>query len=175
MTAHTLRCPYSKRFGTYAPTADIIGDMTADSEKTPKPEYPVDVVSPGNHRLGTLQYPTEGSSSLRGPVLVIDGKVYGAPELPEGSKVVVHWREACTGPVWELIRRAMAIGQFPIEIIDDERDDYTFELMAEITRLRSELRQSYILISELQVLLARAQPKEPTEAGKHHWWMFWRR
>ena len=165
----------SKGSGASALAVGIIGDMTTDSENTPRLEYPVDVVSPGNHRLGTLQYPSEGSSAPRTPVLVIDGRAYGASELPEGSTVLVHWSEARTGPVWELIRRAMAIGQFPTQIIEDERDEYIFQLMSEITMLKSELGQKNIEVSELKAQLARTQPEKRSEAQKHPWWMFWRR
>ena len=138
-------------------------------------EYAVDVVWPGNHCRGMLQYPPEGGSSLGGPVLVMGGKPYEAPVLPKGCRVLVVWREARTGPVWELIHRAMTTGQFPIEILEDERDEDTYRLMAEITLLRSQLAQKDTQISELKALFARTQPRQPGDSGKKRWWMFWQR
>jgi hypothetical protein len=136
-----------------------------------RPEYPVDVVWPGNHRRGMLQYAPEWGSRFGGPVLVMDEKVYGASELPKGCKVVVIWREVRTGPVWELIRRAMTIGQFPIGILETDRDEDMYRLMAEITLLRSKLAQKDSQILVLDQRLREAQ----FLIHKRPWWAFWRR
>ena len=152
--------------------------------------YPVDVVWPGNHRRGMLQYSPEDSY----PTLVMDGKEYEAPELPKGCKVVVIWREVRTGPVWELMHRAMTIGQFPIEILETDRDEGMYRLMTEITLLKSQLTQKDGEVSdlrkeitslrsqvsekdrqivELHTLLGRAQKASPN-TGKKPWSMFWK-
>jgi hypothetical protein len=142
-------------------------------------EYAVDVVWPGNHCRGMLQYPPEGGSSLGGPVLVMDGKPYEAPVLPEGCRVLVVWREARTGPVWELIHRAVTTGQFPIEILEDEMDEGIYLLMAEITLLRSQLAQKDIQVAALDQRLHESQvlvqQKQLSEPSKKPWWPFWKR
>lgn len=161
-------------------TRDVLEEMSSvNPEDTPRPGYPVDVVWPGNHRRGMLQYPPEGGSSFEGPVLVIDGKAYGALELPKGYKVLVVWREDRAGPVWELIHRAMATGQFSIEILEDEMDEGIYLLMAEITLLRSQLAQKDIQVAALDQRLHESQvlvqQKQLPEPRKRPWWAFWRR
>ena len=133
-------------------------------------EYPVDVVSPGNHRRGMLQYASERGSRFRDPVLIIDGKEYGASELPKGCKVVVNCREVRAGPVWDLIRSAMTAGQFPLEILETERDEDMFRLMTEITALKSKVAQKDSQILFLEQRLREAQ----LLIHKKPWWAFWR-
>ncbi len=62
-------------------------------EDTPRLGYPVDVVWPGNHRRGMLQYPPEGGSSFECPILVIDGRAYGALKA-----IRCWWSGAKTAP-----------------------------------------------------------------------------
>ena len=154
---------------TEAYTIPVVSSVSF--EGAPRPKYPVDVVWLGNHRRGMLQYAPEWGSRHGGPVLLMDGKVYGASELPKGCKVVVNWREVRTGPVWELIQRAMTIGHFSIGILETDRDEDMYRLMAEITLLKSKLAQKD---SQLLVLDQRLRATQLL-VHKKPWWAFWRR
>jgi len=58
---------------------------------------------------------TDEHSQSSLPFLVMSGKAYGVADLELGTTIIVHWRRARTGIVWDLVKKAMQVG-YPIEI-----------------------------------------------------------
>jgi len=49
------------------------------------------------------------------PVLVLRGQAVVISELPPGSRIVVTWHKARTGPVWAIVQKAIDAG-YPIDV-----------------------------------------------------------
>jgi hypothetical protein len=84
-------------------------------------QIPARVNWPGNRRRGILT--TDHPESSGGiPVLVIDGEVRLARDLPSGCKVVVTWGGPYSELVWTLVKRAKEDARYPVVFFATSKD-----------------------------------------------------
>jgi len=106
--------------------------------------------------------------------------------LGKSPRTILRWIQSGKIPAHKAAGewRVDISGVMPSDVSDDvsshasvmsEMAAEILDLKDEILTLKAQLTEKDKQISELHVIIARAQPKQLSEPGKRPWWMFWRR
>ena len=102
--------------------------------------------------------------------------------LGKSQRTILRWIQSGKVPAQKVDGewRVDLTGIMPSEVTNhtevmSERDSEIADLREEIDFLKSQVTEKDKQISELQVLLARQQPRQLEEPGHKRWWQFWKR
>jgi excisionase family DNA binding protein len=102
--------------------------------------------------------------------------------LGKSQRTILRWIQSGKVPAQKVDGewRVDLTGIMPSEVTNhadvmSERDSEIADLREEIDFLKSQVTEKDKQISELQLLLARRQPRQLEEPGHKRWWQFWKK